>query len=157
MLGSYNRCRILSVELDAFTLLTFCPSSDNEYEYSLGRSLSHDSYLVTEATLDTDIKRDAPRVALHEEKEREEKERVEIESAPPPSIYNAPPLSVAEHDSNEREERDSLCSEVRVAEIAPPFVDEQFVNVTPERVTSVGIEVNSNTPPFPDSLLIHEN
>ena len=95
--------------------------------------------------------------ALHEEKEREEKDRAEIESASPPLIYNAPPFSIAEQDSNEREERDSLCSEVRVNEIAPPFVDEQFVYITPERVISDGREVNSNTPPFPDSLLIDEN
>ena len=95
-----------------------------------------------------------PLDALHEEKEREEKERVEIENPSLPSIYNPPPLSLAVHDSNDREERDSLCSDVRVTEIAPPFVDEQFVNVTPERVTSCGREVNSNTPPFPDSLLI---
>ena len=95
--------------------------------------------------------------AEHEEKEREEKERVEIDSTSPPLIYNAPPLSVAEHDSNEREDRERLCSDVRVTEIAPPFVDEQFVNVTPEKVTSDGMEVNSNTPPFPDFLLIDEN
>ena len=95
--------------------------------------------------------------ALHEENEREEKERVEIENPSLPSIYNPPPLSTALHDSNDREERDSLCSDVRVTEIAPPFVDEQFVNVTPERVTSDEIELNSNTPPLPDSLLIEMN
>ena len=98
-----------------------------------------------------------PLDALHEEKEREEKERVEIENPSLPSIYNPPPLSLAVHDSNDREERESLCSDVRVTEIAPPFVDEQFVNVTPERVTSCGRDVNSNTPPFPDSLLIEMN
>ena len=95
-----------------------------------------------------------PLDALHEENEREEKERVEIENPSLPSIYNPPPLSTALHDSNDREERESLCSDVRVTEIAPPFVDEQFVNVTPERVTSCGRDVNSNTPPFPDSRLI---
>ena len=95
-----------------------------------------------------------PLDALHEEKEREEKERVEIENPSLPSMYNPPPLSTALHDSNDREERYSLCSGVRVTEIAPPFVDEQFVNVTPERVISCGREVNSNTPPFPLSRLI---
>ena len=43
------------------------------------------------------------------------------------------------------------------AEIAPPFVDEQVVNVTPEMMASEGMEVNSNTPPFPDSRLTDEN
>ena len=46
---------------------------------------------------------------------------------------------------------------MRAAEIAPPFVDEQFVNVNPERVASEEMEVNSNTPPFPDSRLIDVN
>ena len=95
--------------------------------------------------------------AVHEEKEREEKERVEIESASLPSIYNAPPFDVAVHEVNVMEERDSLCSDVRVTEIAPPFVDEQFVNATPEKVTSDGMEVNSNTPPSPLPRLIEWN
>ena len=65
-------------------------------------------------------------------KETKEKERVEVESASPPLIYNAPPLDVAEHEMNSTEERESLCPSVRVAEIAPPFSDEHDVNVTPD-------------------------
>ena len=67
-------------------------------------------------------------------KEREEKERVEVESASPPLIYNAPPLDVAVQEVNVMEERESLCPEVRVNEIAPPFSDEHDVNDTPEIV-----------------------
>ena len=66
--------------------------------------------------------------------ETSEKERVEVESASPPSIYNAPPFDVAVHDSNEREERESLCLDERVAEIAPPFSDEHDVNLASEIV-----------------------
>ena len=95
--------------------------------------------------------------AVQEEKEREEKDRVEVESASIPSIYNAPPFDVAVQEVNVMEERVSLFSDERVNEIAPPFVDEQFVNVTPERVTSDGMEVNSNTPPFPLPRLIEWN
>ena len=71
---------------------------------------------------------------MDEVKEMSEKERVDVESASPPSIYNAPPFDVAVQEVNAMEERESLCPDVRVAEIAPPFVDEQFVNVTPEIV-----------------------
>ena len=42
---------------------------------------------------------------MYEEKEREEKERVEGESASPPSIYNAPPFDVALHEVNRMEQR----------------------------------------------------
>ena len=58
-------------------------------------------------------------------------------------------MDVTEQEVNVSEERESLCSDERVAEIAPPFSDEQFVNFSPERVICDGMEVNSNTPPFP--------
>ena len=64
----------------------------------------------------------------------EEKERVEVESAFPPLMYRAPPLDVEVHEMNATEERESLCPDDRMAEIAPPFCDEQDVNVTPEIV-----------------------
>ena len=57
---------------------------------------------------------------------------MEGENSSLPSIYSAPPLDVAVQESNVREERVSMCPEVSVAEIAPPFSDEQDVNVTPE-------------------------
>ena len=41
-----------------------------------------------------------------------------------------------------------------VAEIAPPFVDEHRVNVTPVIVWAIFTEVNANTAPFPDSSLM---
>ena len=43
-------------------------------------------------------------------------------------------MDVAVQEVNVMDERDSLCPDERVTEIAPPFVDEQFVNVTPEIV-----------------------
>ena len=55
-----------------------------------------------------------------------------MESTFPPSIYNAPPFDEAVQEVNVMEERVSLCSDERVAEIAPPFSDEQSLNVTPE-------------------------
>ena len=73
-------------------------------------------------------------VAEHEVKVTEEKDRVDVESAFPPLMYSAPPFDVAEHEVNVIEERESLCPEERVAEIVPPFSDEQDVNVTPEIV-----------------------
>ena len=93
-------------------------------------------------------------VAVQVVKVREEKERVEVESAFPPSIYTAPPLDVAEQEVNVMEERVSLCPEVRMAEIAPPFSDEHDLNAALEIVRSAGMDVNSNTAPFPDCLLI---
>ena len=98
-----------------------------------------------------------PVVASHESKVREENERVESESASPPSIYNAPPFDVAVQEVNVMEERESVCPDERVAEIAPPFSDEHPLNVTPEIVTSESREANSNTLPFPDCLLIEVN
>ena len=71
---------------------------------------------------------------MDEAKEISEKERVEVERALPPLIYNAPPFDVAVHEVNVTEERDSLCPEERVAEIVPPFSDEHDVNFTPEIV-----------------------
>ena len=95
--------------------------------------------------------------AVQDEKERKEKERVKMDNVSVPSIYTAPPLSAAEHDSNEREVRESLCSDVRVTATAPPFVAEQLMNAIPERVTSPGTETNSNTPPFPSLRLMESN
>ena len=44
-------------------------------------------------------------MALHEENLISVKERVELESAFPPSIYSAPPLDVAAHELNSTEAR----------------------------------------------------
>ena len=41
--------------------------------------------------------------------------------------------------------------------IAPPFTAEHDVNVRLDRVVLEEMEVNSNTPPFPASLLIVSN
>ena len=68
-------------------------------------------------------------------KETVENERVEGESASPPVTYRAPPLDVVVHETNSTEERESLLSDERVAEIAPPFSDEHDVNVVPDIVT----------------------
>ena len=95
-----------------------------------------------------------PLVAEHDVKEREEKERVDVESTLPPLMYNAPPLDVAVQEVNVMEERESLCPDVRVTEIAPPFSDEHDLNVAPLILCPLLIELNSNTPPFPDSSLM---
>ena len=47
---------------------------------------------------------------------------------------NTAPFPVGVQDVNVREERVSVCPDERVAEIAPPFSDEQLVNATPEIV-----------------------
>ena len=51
----------------------------------------------------------------------------------------------------------SFFDDDNVAATAPPLDEEQLVNVAPESVWSSVIEVNSNTAPFPLSLLIDEN
>ena len=68
---------------------------------------------------------------MQEGKGRVERERVVVESILVALMYSAPPYCVAEQVSKVREERVSVCPEERVAEIAPPFSDEQSVNVTP--------------------------
>ena len=47
--------------------------------------------------------------------------------------------------------------EDKVIEITPPFFNEHDVNVAPLILCALLIELNSNTPPFPDSLLIESN
>ena len=64
---------------------------------------------------------------------------------------------VEDEEEDEEEEVEEECGGERVNEIAPPFCDEHDLNVAPERVTSDGMEVNSNTPPFPLSRLIELN
>ena len=97
---------------------------------------------------------DAEWLSWQEVKVREEKERVDGEIELPPSIYTPPPHPDAEQDVKVRDVRERIWEDERVTEIAPPFSDEQDVNVTPVIVWSPENEVNSNTPPFPLSRLI---
>ena len=78
-----------------------------------------------------------------------EKESVEVESTVPPGMYRAPPFDVAAQDVKVREERDSLCPDERVAEIAPPFSDMQLVKDRFVRVTSVEDCTISRAAPLP--------
>ena len=95
---------------------------------------------------------------MEEVKEMWEKERVEVESTFPPSIYNAPPFDEAVQEVKVNKASVSFFDvEERVAEIAPPFSDEHNVNVTPEIVWVASMEVNSNTPPSPIVLLMFSN
>ena len=64
---------------------------------------------------------------------------------------------MAEHVSKVVDEIVSLYPDASVAEIAPPFADEHDVNVAPDIVSAPENELNSNTPPFPLSLLINLN
>ena len=62
------------------------------------------------------------------------------------------------HDVKVNEESVSFFeADDNVAEIAPPFADEQPVNVTPLIVCAVFTDVKANTAPFPHSRLIELN
>ena len=85
--------------------------------------------------------------------------REELEETLP---KNAPPFSIVEQESNVQEEMMRLGAEKEeeegsVKDIAPPFSDEHDVKIAPEIVCSPSIHLNSNTLPFPDSLLIDVN
>ena len=92
----------------------------------------------------------SPVDALHDENVTREKDRVDVEIYPPPSIYTPPPLFVAEQEVKVNKDSVSFFEvDERVAEIAPPFSDVHRVNVTPLIERSALTDVNSNTPPFP--------
>ena len=57
---------------------------------------------------------------------------MDVESSLPPLMYNPPPYTVAEQESKVVDVRVSVLEDERVDEIAPPFSDEQFVNVASE-------------------------
>ena len=121
----------MSIVLDEYDPIYFRSFDD---EYDLPTKSVHPLYPVNRVGVEQMIYTFNPVDAVHEEKEREEKERVEIESAFPPLIYNAPPFDVAVQEMNVTEEIDSLYREERVVEIAPPFSDEQSVNVASQIV-----------------------
>ena len=93
--------------------------------------------------------------ALQEVKEAASRERVEGVSV---MERNIPPPFTALHEVNvfvSAMVREDV--EERVTEIAPPFDDVQCLNVTSEILSVASTESNSNTAPFPDSLLIEVN
>ena len=83
-------------------------------------------------------------------------EREEVEETTPEI---APPFPVAKQDSKLTEEMVRTEVEVgeRVNEIAPPFDDVQLWNVAPEIVCGASMELNSNTLPSPERLLMKRN
>ena len=94
-----------------------------------------------------------PVAAVQEVNERDEKESSDMDD--PPMICTPPPQLVAEQEEKVKEESVSFFEfNDNFAEIAPPFSDEHRVNVTPVIVCGLSTEVNANTPPFPDSLLM---
>ena len=63
---------------------------------------------------------------------------------------------MAEQEANSTEERESVLPDERVAEIAPPFSDEQDMNVRLLNEIDVKLPVRLSTAPFPEDRVIEE-